>query len=101
MTICFLRCGTKAISENQEEELQFQAAKSALKACTHRGRREIFNWINDLIMTLIRVLVVHTKRQAETARRLAVETWLRRNGVITVTQNEKVLLVFLEQFAQN
>jgi hypothetical protein len=44
---------------------------------------------------------VHTQRQAETARRLAVETWLQRNGVITITQNKKVLPVFLEQFAHN
>jgi transposase InsO family protein len=79
----------------------FQDAKSALKAYTLRRRREIFDWINELTMTLIEVLVVHTKRQAETARRLAVETWLLRNGVITVTQNRKVLPVFLEQFAHN
>jgi len=52
-------------------------------------------------MNRIEVLVVHTKRQAETARRLAVETWLQRNGVITITQNPKVLPTFLEQFAHN
>jgi hypothetical protein len=34
-------------------------------------------------------------------RRLAVETWLQRNGVITITQNKKVLPVFFEQFAHN
>jgi glycosyltransferase involved in cell wall biosynthesis len=39
--------------------------------------------------------------QAETVRRLAVEAWLQRNGVITITQNKKVLPVFLEQFAHN
>jgi hypothetical protein len=47
------------------------------------------------------VLPVHTQSQAETARRLAVETWLQRNGVITITQNKKVLPVFREQFAHN
>jgi hypothetical protein len=52
-------------------------------------------------MTLIRVLAVHTQYQAATARRLAVEAWLQRNGVITITQNKKVLPVFLEQFAHN
>jgi hypothetical protein len=36
-----------------------------------------------------------------TGQRLAVETWLQRNGVITITQNKKVLPVFLEQFAHN
>jgi hypothetical protein len=59
-------------------------------------RKETFDWINELSMTLIQVLAVHTQSQAETARRLAVETWLQRNGVITITQNKKVLPVFLE-----
>jgi hypothetical protein len=49
----------------------------------------------------LKKLVFHTKRHAETARRLVVETWLQRNGVITVTQNKKVLPVFLEQFAHD
>jgi len=30
-----------------------------------------------------------------------VETWLQTNGVITITQNKKVLPVFLEQSAHN
>jgi len=59
------------------------------------------DWINELTMTLIQVLAVHTQSQAETARRLAVETWLQRNGVITITQNKKVLPVFLAQSAHN
>jgi len=63
--------------------------------------KEIFDWINELTMTRIQVLAVHPQRQAETARRLAVETWLQRNGVITITQNPKVLPTFLEQFAHN
>jgi hypothetical protein len=52
-------------------------------------------------MTLIQVLAVHTQSQIETARRLAVETWLQTNGVITITRNKKVLPVFLEQSAHN
>jgi hypothetical protein len=79
----------------------FQDAKPAMKAYTLQKRRETFDWINELTMTLIQVWAVHTQRQAETARRLAVETWLQRNGVITITQNRKVLPVFLEQFARN
>ena len=65
----------------------FHDTKLAMKVYTLRKRKETFDWINELTMTLIEVLVVHTKRQADTARRLAVETWLQRNGVITVTQN--------------
>ena len=62
---------------------------------TLRRRRETFDWINGLTRTLIQVWAVHTQRQVETARRLAVETWLPRNGVIASTQNKKVLPVFL------
>jgi transposase InsO family protein len=79
----------------------FQDAKPAMKAYTLRKRKETFNWINELTLTLIQVWAVHTQPQAETAHRLAVETWLQRNGVITITQNKKVLPVFLKQFAHN
>jgi hypothetical protein len=79
----------------------FHDAKPALKIYTLRKRKETFDWINELTTTLIQVLPVHTQSQAETARRLAVETWLQRNGVITITQNKKVLPVFREQFAHN
>jgi transposase InsO family protein len=79
----------------------FQDAQAALKAYPLRKRKEIFDWINELTRTLIQAWAIHTQRQAETARRLAVETWLQKNGVITITQNKKVLPVFLEQFAHN
>jgi hypothetical protein len=79
----------------------FQDAKLALKAYTLRKRREIFDWINELTRALIQVSAVHTQRQAETARRLAVETWLRRNGVITITQNKRVLPAFPEKTPHN
>jgi transposase InsO family protein len=79
----------------------FYSAKSAMKVYTRRKRREVFDWINELTSLLIRVWAVRTRRQAETARRLAVETWLQRNGLITVSQNPKVLPVFLNKFAHN
>jgi transposase InsO family protein len=79
----------------------FHDAKPALKVYTLRKRKETFDWINELTMTLIQVLAVHTQSQAETARRLAVETWLHRNGVITITQNKKVLPVFPGKSAHN
>jgi hypothetical protein len=79
----------------------FRDAKPALRAYTLRKRRETFDWIDELTMTLIEVLAVHTQDHADTARRPAVETWLQRNGVITITQNKKVLPVFLEQFGHN
>jgi len=79
----------------------FHSAKSAMKVYTRRKRREVFDWINELTSLLIQVWAVRTPRQAETARRLAVETWLQRNGLITVSQNPKVLPIFLNKFAHN
>ncbi len=79
----------------------FQDARPALQAYTLRKRREIFDWINELTRALIQVSAVHTQHQVETVRRLAVETWLQRNGVITITQNQKVLPIFPEKTAHN
>ena len=79
----------------------FQDARPALKAYTRRKRKEIFDGINALTRMLIQARAVHTQRQAETARRLAVETWLQSNGVITITQNKKGLPIFLKQIAHN
>ncbi len=77
----------------------FRGAKPAIKAYTLRKRRETFDWINELTMMLMQVWAVHPQRPGETARRLAVETWLLGNGVIPITQNKKVLPVFLGPFA--
>ena len=79
----------------------FQEARSALKAYTRRKRREVFEEINELTRMLMESRSVRTQRQAETARRLAVETWLQSNGVITIMQNKRVLPVFLEKIAHN
>jgi transposase InsO family protein len=79
----------------------FHQAKPALKVYTLRKRKETFDWINELTQMLTRVWAVRTLRQAETARRLAVETWLQRNGVITITQNQKVLPIFPGKTAHN
>jgi hypothetical protein len=79
----------------------FQDARPALKAYTRRKRKEVFDGINALTRMFIQARAVHTQRQAETARRLAVEAWLQRNGVITITQNKKVLPIFLKEIAHN
>jgi transposase InsO family protein len=79
----------------------FQDTKSVRKAYNLRKRKKIFDWINDLTRALIQASAAHTLRQAEAARRLAVETWLQRNGVIIVTQNNKVLPIFPEKSAHN
>jgi transposase InsO family protein len=79
----------------------FHQAKPARKVYTLRKRKETLDWINELTRMLVRIWEVRAPRQAETARRLAVETWLQRNGLITVSQNPKVLPIFLEKFAHN
>jgi len=79
----------------------FQEARPALKAYTRRKRREIFDEINNLTWMLMESRSVRTQRQADAARRLAVEAWLQRNGVITITQRTRVLPVFLKQIAHN
>ena len=42
-----------------------------------------------------RVRAIHTPRQGETARRVAVGTWSQSNGATTVTQDNRMLLIFL------
>jgi transposase InsO family protein len=79
----------------------FQDAKPALQAYTLRKRRKIFACINELTPALIQALAVHTQRQVETARRRALESWLQTNGVITITQNKKVLPLFPQITAHN
>ncbi len=79
----------------------FQDARPAPKAYTLRKRREVFDAISALTRRLMQARAVHTQRQAETARRLAVETWLQLNGVITIIQNKKVLPIFLKEIAHN
>ena len=79
----------------------FQDATPAMKAYNLRRRRMTFDWIYELTLTLIKIWAVHTQRQADTVQCLAVKIWLQRNGVITITQNKKVLPVFREQFAHN
>jgi transposase InsO family protein len=79
----------------------FHQAKPALKVYTLRKRKETLDWINELTRALIQVSAVHTQRQVATARRLALETWLQRNGVITITRNQKVLPISPEKTAHN
>lgn len=79
----------------------FQDAWAALKMYTLRKRREFFEEINDLTQMLIQAQGVCTQRQADTVRRLAVEAWLQKNGIITITQNHRVSPIFPEKIAHN
>jgi len=79
----------------------FQDARPALRAYTLRKRREVFDEINALTWTLLQAQEVCTESDAESIRRVAVETWLQKHGVITVTPNHRVLPLFLKKTAHN
>ncbi len=79
----------------------FQDARPALQAYTRRKRREVFEEINELTRTLMEAQTDCTPRHAGTARRLAVEAWLQKHGVISITQNHRVLPISLEEIAHN
>ena len=79
----------------------FQDGRPALQAYTLRKRREVFDEINALTWRLLQAQEVCTEQDAESIRRVAVETWLQKHGVITVTQNHRVLPLFLKKTAHN
>jgi len=79
----------------------FQDAKPILKVYTRRRRKEIIDWINSLAATLRDILPIRNQRQANTVRRLAIETWLENNGVITVTHNKNVSAGFLGKLSHH
>jgi hypothetical protein len=79
----------------------FQDGRPALQAYTLRKRREVFDEINALTWTLLQAQEVCTQDQADSIRRVAVETWLQKHRVITVTQQHRVLPLFLQKTAHN
>jgi hypothetical protein len=79
----------------------FQEARAALKSYTLRKRREFFEEVNDLTQMLMQAQGGCTQRQADTVRRLAVEAWLQKEGVISISQNHRVSPIFPEKIAHN
>jgi hypothetical protein len=79
----------------------FQDARPALRAYTLRKRREGFDEINALTWTLMQAQGACTKDEADMIRRVAVQAWLQKHQVITITQNHRVLPVFLQRIAHN
>ncbi|MGE5745657.1 MAG: hypothetical protein ACM33U_00165 [Solirubrobacterales bacterium] len=79
----------------------FQDARPILRAYTLRKRREAFDEMNALTWTLLQAQGVCTEHDAGRIRRVAVETWLQKHRVITVTQNHRVLPLFLKKTAHN
>ena len=79
----------------------FQDARPALQAYTLRKRRGVFDEINALTWTLMQAQGGGTQDEADMIRRVAVQAWLQQHQVITITQNHKVLPVFLQTIAHN
>jgi transposase InsO family protein len=79
----------------------FQDARPVLQTYTLRKRREVFDEINALTWTLMQAQGVCTQDEADIIRRVAVQAWLQKHRVITITQNDRVLPVFLKKLAHN
>jgi hypothetical protein len=79
----------------------FQDARPVLPAYTLRKRREVFDEMNALTWTLMQAQGVCTPDEADSIRRVAIEAWLQQHQVITITQNHRVLPVFLQRIAHN
>jgi len=59
-----------------------------------RKRREIFEWIKKLSSAILVEIGKSGKRAAQSAWRMAVESWLQINGYIEVSMDGKVLPIF-------
>lgn len=70
----------------------FQAGRKTLKSYNRRKRKEVLDWIKNLAVKITAGMNREEQRQASTAWRVAVETWLRKNGIITVTPGKSVTL---------
>jgi ABC-type nitrate/sulfonate/bicarbonate transport system substrate-binding protein len=68
----------------------FQAGKPALRLYHRRQRKEVLDWINNLALNIVDQMAASNQRQIQTAWRIAVETWLRKHGITTMSQNKSV-----------
>jgi hypothetical protein len=74
--------------------VRFSAGQAVVKKYNRWKRKEVYNQIIAIAMQVIEQLDVTGRRAAEAAWRVAVETWLRDQGLITVTVNKKCYPVF-------
>ncbi len=76
----------------------FQDARPGMKAYTRRKRRAMFEEINGLTQML---MGIGNQRNADSVRRLAMETWLQKEGIISITQTQRVSPIFPQKNAHN
>jgi hypothetical protein len=69
----------------------FLMKKQLIRGYHKRRRKEVFEEILTMTVRTVEELGLQTTREINHAWRLSVETWLRKNSHITVSQNRKVL----------
>jgi len=70
-----------------------ESGREAMKAYTRPKRKEVIDWIKKEMLAILQAMGGSSAgvRACDAAWRRAVETWLHRNGAITVSVNGKVL----------
>ncbi len=70
-----------------------ESGREAMKAYTRPKRKEVIDWIKKEMLAILQVMGGSSAgvRACDAAWRRAVETWLHRNGAITVSVKGKVL----------
>ena len=72
----------------------FESGREAMKAYTRPKRKEVIDWIKNEALDIIRRDGLSGADARDAAWRRAVESWLHRNGVITVSVDGQVLPSF-------
>lgn len=65
-----------------------------------RERRTIYDWILEHTASILKHMENQYSTNQAIAFRVACVTWLRNNGLITISKKEKVLPIFLENILQ-
>ena len=68
-----------------------ETGREAMKAYTRPKRKEIIEWIKNEAMAIIQNMEAVNIRTQDAAWRRAIESWLHRNGAITVSVDGQVL----------
>jgi len=72
------------LAHNTANEV-FEARQAAMEIYTDNKRKEVHNQIMRLAMHIMADMERKDRQAEQAAWRIAVETWLRRNGLITVS----------------
>jgi len=67
----------------------YQQASGNLRPYNRRKRKEVYDWIRDRAFAIMESMGGGGRKEFDCAWRIATETWLRNNGVITVSTGKK------------